>query len=582
MSDTPKKRGRPRKPDDQLKRPRAKKAEEAVEVELGVEQIEVGDTRGALALLDEATQSEIDREGKRAAMAAEIAKHRWTIATNFHRLADGKSKLDFTSRPFLEELYKDDGTNTVVIGSAQYGKRLSSDTLVLVPGGTKRIGDLKFGDKVIAVDGTIATVLGVYHDDDSDMFRVTFRDGRWVDACSEHRWEISIDGRTALATTSQIRLMLDDGISVKVPKPNVEGCENIDTAFESIRQIENKPGTCILVDHPRHLFVTANFVVSHNTEFAICDAVATAGICGLPIIWVISKQDKRDRFVKNRIDPCFNTVPFYKKLFEAARDRNAVADSNSVKHFGAGSINFLFATASREFTSIDAGKAIIDEHQECDPQNLARIPDRLSGHLWGMTIALGHPSSPGTESNQNLDWLYKKGDHREWHVPCPHCKEAHILNWQQHCVHEIKNEHGAILEVRPRDEEYRPGPNALDMRPICSTCHRPVFRLSRQGYWKKRHPENAVHSFRLSNIYNVNVRLDAAFNRYVEARHKPHDMAEFYNKYLGITYSLSGTKIEESMLDTCAAGESSGVAPYKFIPVTEMEWKRVLRHEMSV
>ena len=72
----------------------------------------------------------------------------------------------------------------------QTGKALALDSLIKVPGGWIRMGDVKEGDIVSMPDGTTAPVLGVYPQGERDNYRVTFEDGRVVECDIEHLWKV--------------------------------------------------------------------------------------------------------------------------------------------------------------------------------------------------------------------------------------------------------------------------------------------------------------------------------------------------------------------------------------------------------
>lgn len=52
------------------------------------------------------------------------------------------------------------------------------------------MGDMKVGDAVLAHDGTITKVTGVYPQGYKEIFKVTFADGRSVECCAEHLWKV--------------------------------------------------------------------------------------------------------------------------------------------------------------------------------------------------------------------------------------------------------------------------------------------------------------------------------------------------------------------------------------------------------
>ena len=70
------------------------------------------------------------------------------------------------------------------------GKGLPHGTPIRVPGGWQSIENLRVGDKVIAVDGTVSNVIGVYPQGREDIYRVTFADGRYLDTDEHHLWTI--------------------------------------------------------------------------------------------------------------------------------------------------------------------------------------------------------------------------------------------------------------------------------------------------------------------------------------------------------------------------------------------------------
>ena len=308
-----------------------------------------------------------------------------------------------------------------------------------------------------------------------------------------------------------------------------------------------------------------------KTEYLIVDMAASAGY-GLKVRVVISKMEKRNKFVAGRLDPCFGSVPIYQEMMKAAASRNAIADSTQLKHFGPGSINLIAAKSKSDFTSYAADKCQIDEHQECDLNNIKLVDDRLSGSWFGGLVRVGHPTTAGTEINQNLDWLYHQSDQRVWKVPCDECGKYQVLTWWNHVVIEERHK-GAVLSVRPRDGEWRPG-NKFDIRPVCEECHRPMDRLHREGVWEPQRPGIARHGYKLSNLYNANKRLDEQLARYSAARHSARDMQEFVNKQLGEPWDMDGSKISESMLLDCAAGTATGILPYRFVPASHFEWRK--------
>lgn len=75
-----------------------------------------------LGSLDAARRKEQEKQYKRYAAAAEIAKYRWMIANEAHLLEDGIRRLNFDTHRFQRQIYQDAALDLIIFGSAQWGK----------------------------------------------------------------------------------------------------------------------------------------------------------------------------------------------------------------------------------------------------------------------------------------------------------------------------------------------------------------------------------------------------------------------------------------------------------------------------
>lgn len=62
---------------------------------------------------------------------------------------------------------------------------------ILTPNGFSRMGDMTVGSEIIAADGSIANVLGIYPQGFVKTFKVTFEDGRSTECSDRHLWKTS-------------------------------------------------------------------------------------------------------------------------------------------------------------------------------------------------------------------------------------------------------------------------------------------------------------------------------------------------------------------------------------------------------
>jgi hypothetical protein len=68
------------------------------------------------------------------------------------------------------------------------GKAQPLHSKLLTPTGWRRMGDIKVGDEIIAGNGSIAFVTGVFPQGRKPIFRVIFEDGGQTECCDEHLW----------------------------------------------------------------------------------------------------------------------------------------------------------------------------------------------------------------------------------------------------------------------------------------------------------------------------------------------------------------------------------------------------------
>lgn len=83
---------------------------------------------------------------------------------------------------------QDDWYIWLMLAGRGAGKRLDSDTLIPVPEGWKRLGNLKPGDHVFDHAGNPVRVLAVYDGTPAVAYRLTFSDGSILDADADHLW----------------------------------------------------------------------------------------------------------------------------------------------------------------------------------------------------------------------------------------------------------------------------------------------------------------------------------------------------------------------------------------------------------
>lgn len=95
------------------------------------------------------------------------------------------------------------GEMILLAGRPGSGKGLLLNELILTDNGWVQNKDLKIGDKVASIDGAESRVTGIYPLGEIDFYKIKFSDGREIECCGEHLWEVydRVAGKTRVLNT---------------------------------------------------------------------------------------------------------------------------------------------------------------------------------------------------------------------------------------------------------------------------------------------------------------------------------------------------------------------------------------------
>lgn len=142
---------------------------------------------------------------------------------------------------------------------------------ILTPNGFTTMGEIKVGDEVCGTNGSIQTVLGVYDKGDREIVKVHFSNYRVVECCGAHLWSVKLDnhyykdkGLLLTYTTDELRYLLEDNdIYTPFYDSNSVGLGDKIIKIESTGK--TTPMRCIKVSNDDSLYITDNYIVTHNT-----------------------------------------------------------------------------------------------------------------------------------------------------------------------------------------------------------------------------------------------------------------------------------------------------------------------------
>lgn len=108
------------------------------------------------------------------------------------------------NEPFIfSKLYvylNDSGTNTEVAA----GKMLPQGTKVFYENKEGNIEDCKIGDKIFGRNGKLTTITAVHHQDELELYEITFSDNRKIVCCKDHLWTVYRMDYTGVNTPKEI------------------------------------------------------------------------------------------------------------------------------------------------------------------------------------------------------------------------------------------------------------------------------------------------------------------------------------------------------------------------------------------
>jgi predicted ribonuclease YlaK len=144
------------------------------------------------------------------------------------------------------------------------------DAKVLTDNGWSTMGEISVGSNVISAStGRACRVLGVYPKGVKPVYRITTLNGT-VECCMDHLWltktaeELKLNRDGCIRSTADIHNTIHHNHIIPTFTPDRSLWYNV-TPIIAIDYVENKEVQCILIDDPSHLYVTDDYLVTHNT-----------------------------------------------------------------------------------------------------------------------------------------------------------------------------------------------------------------------------------------------------------------------------------------------------------------------------
>jgi hypothetical protein len=161
------------------------------------------------------------------------------------------------------------GSVTLLAAAGGTGKAQPLWSKVLTPTGWTTMSKINVGDEVVAGDGSTTHVTGVFPQGDMKVYHVQLEGGRMAYCTRDHLWPVLIYGEERVMTIDEI---IESIVTVNQP-PNLhfkvfyEAGKTEWVPFLGIGKIDSEPEPCqcISVAHPSKLYITDDYLITHNT-----------------------------------------------------------------------------------------------------------------------------------------------------------------------------------------------------------------------------------------------------------------------------------------------------------------------------
>jgi len=164
----------------------------------------------------------------------------------------------------------------LISGNRGGGKSQPLDSLILTPSGFVPMGSLKVHDTICNPDGTNQEVQGIYPQGTQEVYRLFCAD-KYVECTLDHLWRVHSNklNETIVVTTKHLIDTISDGYLLAVYKGIGRSRFTEITSIESTGQ--SKECQCIKVSSENSLYITDNFIVTHNTDVLLMDFLQHVG-----------------------------------------------------------------------------------------------------------------------------------------------------------------------------------------------------------------------------------------------------------------------------------------------------------------
>lgn len=169
----------------------------------------------------------------------------------------------------LMEIYDKD-CNVVIASATASGKAQPLTSKILSPNGFVEMGNVKVGDEILSHTGDIAKITGVFPQGKKPIYRVVFSDSSSTSCCEDHLWLARNNDRFFRLMSLKKIIRFGEFNYWQIPLVQEkeifpESAYSEERYFTKIELIGEQECQCISVDTQTHLYITDDYILTHNT-----------------------------------------------------------------------------------------------------------------------------------------------------------------------------------------------------------------------------------------------------------------------------------------------------------------------------
>ncbi len=147
------------------------------------------------------------------------------------------------------------------------GKAQPLYSKVLTPNGFIRMGDVKVGTKVISGTGNVCNVVGVYPQGVKEIYEITLENGDKCRCSADHLWNVRYNyfSNKFKEKTVELNEIMFNPSKYLIPVTSQRLSNIFYLRVGAIEKVGEEECQCIYVDDESHLYITDNYIITHNT-----------------------------------------------------------------------------------------------------------------------------------------------------------------------------------------------------------------------------------------------------------------------------------------------------------------------------